>query len=93
MVSSPSGRPPHIPRRLQSQVEAFLHGGISSSVASHLQGCMCSSVIPPSAIPFTFSLTQPAFAFTESLIQLAFLMDLFEQVMITWNPRSFAFFS
>ncbi|QHN87358.1 uncharacterized protein DS421_16g554400 [Arachis hypogaea] len=54
---------------------------------------MCSSVIPPSAIPFTFSLTQPVFAFTESLTQPAFLMDLFEQVMITWNLRSFAFFS
>ncbi|XP_020970085.1 uncharacterized protein LOC110268339 [Arachis ipaensis] len=45
----------------------------------HLQGCMCSSVIPPSAIPFTFSLTQPAFPFTESLTQPAFLMNLFEQ--------------
>ncbi|RYR47587.1 hypothetical protein Ahy_A07g033523 [Arachis hypogaea] len=42
---------------------------------------MCSSVIPPSVVPFTDSLTQPLF-FT----------DLVEQVIITWNPRTFAFF-
>ncbi|QHN94162.1 uncharacterized protein DS421_17g598890 [Arachis hypogaea] len=42
---------------------------------------MCSSVIPPSAVSFTDSLTQSLF-----------FMDLVEQVIITWNPRTFAFF-
>ncbi|KAL4391656.1 hypothetical protein AHAS_Ahas03G0266900 [Arachis hypogaea] len=49
-----------------------------SSVASHLQGYMCSCALPLSAIAFTFSLMQPMFPFGEWLTQPAFLMDLFE---------------
>ncbi|RYR49324.1 hypothetical protein Ahy_A07g035775 [Arachis hypogaea] len=60
---------------LQFQVDTLLQRDISSNVASPLQWYMCSSVIPPSAVPFIDSLTQLPF-FTDLVEHVSdFLME------------------